>query len=400
VADIDAEQLQILSDAIDRMHDELLKERDLGFATEAEKKAFFFERHKRAQRRVSAQSCMYPGCTNQSIKRSHTLPRSGPLERIAEDGHVTTTEFDRTQGAICAKRLGVREASTFPGFCDAHEMFFQEFEQRKRLDSIDDHVRQLFRIVCREIRVRELQVATGREMAVDLKQLLNERGTELLNRILRDTSLSDRRVTSVSFEEFNRHHTAYLRKIEDMESRIRNYREDFFEPLLAEMSGQGVDALAVTNFTVGVEAPVCLAGRGNFRCKIDDEVRETIAFAQVWPFDGGTQITLLTRTDREVDRQIYLSSFLRKPLGLLSLIESWMVHGTDHWFVRPAIWNALPPERQKRILTDIADESRNVGSEYPLSIFDEIRLRALAQAEPKDTSEEEDLAREKAKVTT
>jgi hypothetical protein len=34
--------------------------------------------------------CMYRGCTDISIRRSHTIHRAGSLERIAEGQHVLT----------------------------------------------------------------------------------------------------------------------------------------------------------------------------------------------------------------------------------------------------------------------------------------------------------------------
>jgi hypothetical protein len=101
----------------------------------------------------------------------------------------------------------------------------------------------------------------------------------------------------------------------------------------------------------------------------------------VWPEQNQTQVAIMsTRSDHDaiVD---YVRSFDRRPLGILSMIESWMVHGTDHWYMRPSAWERIPSLRQAAIVNDIMDASRNIGFEYPWSILDEARLEAIESAQ-------------------
>jgi len=395
----DYENLQKIAAAIDQVHDELFAQRDLGFINAAEKKEFYFERVKRGDRRWNrTHVCMYPSCTSRSIKRSHTLPRSGPLERIAENGHVITVEFDRARGSLAAAAVGVREASTFPGFCVTHEGMFRGFEQNKELRSPIDHVLQFFRIVCREIRIRESQATTMRELATDHRLLLNRRGTELLKKKLGDEFVRAHKLGNLEFQTINEWHANVLSRIEDLEGRIEDYRMDFFEPLRSEIEGTDHVELTMLSFSTNVETPVCLGGRGNFYCQSPEGKRETIVFGQVWPSAAGTQVTLLARADHHDDLATYVNAFVTRPLGLLSLIESWMVHGTDHWFVQPSAWNALSTARQQQLFDDIMDDSRNIGSEYPFSIFDSIRTSVSALHVPKDVEEADQIEQELQKV--
>jgi hypothetical protein len=94
--------------------------------------------------------CMHPGCTSQSIPRSHTIPMSGSLKEIAELGNVVTPRIGKN-GLVEVARIGIRDASTFPGFCDVHEAQFAAFESQKRMTATDHFYLQAFRTICREI---------------------------------------------------------------------------------------------------------------------------------------------------------------------------------------------------------------------------------------------------------
>jgi hypothetical protein len=83
--------------------------------------------------------CLHPGsgggsCSSASIA-SHTVQRGGGLSAIAEQGHVLTTFVDyrdlrRHHGTPEPRRIGIKEASTFPGFCNTHDSaLFSPIEQ-------------------------------------------------------------------------------------------------------------------------------------------------------------------------------------------------------------------------------------------------------------------------------
>jgi hypothetical protein len=54
-----------------------------------------------------------------------------------------------------------------------------------------------------------------------------------------------------------------------------------------------------------------------------------------------------------------------------------MVNGSDHWFLKPSIWNKIPAARQERILEDIMEVS-NIATPYALSLFDSLREEMIA----------------------
>lgn len=101
--------------------------------------------------------CIYEGCQQPSIKRSHTIQKSGPLSLIAENRHVLQPCFTR-KGKIEMVSVGLNKASVFPGFCIKHEKLFDNFETSKKLDTDRDVVLQCYRTVCRELFRLEFEI--------------------------------------------------------------------------------------------------------------------------------------------------------------------------------------------------------------------------------------------------
>lgn len=79
---------------------------------------------------TSRRYCLHPGATkgtcNGDIVRAHTIQRSGVLSKIAREGHVYQFVNDpgtrkKTGGALSPTLVGVKNVSTFTGFCALHD---------------------------------------------------------------------------------------------------------------------------------------------------------------------------------------------------------------------------------------------------------------------------------------
>lgn len=84
-------------------------------------------------------TCLHPlaspeACSHGVID-SHTVQRRGGLAAVAENGHVLSPkrgafDIERNNGEIVPTRIGLRDASTFPGFCNRHDTeMFRPVEQ-------------------------------------------------------------------------------------------------------------------------------------------------------------------------------------------------------------------------------------------------------------------------------
>ena len=100
---------------------------------------------------------MYRGCTSPSIRRSHAIHRAGSIERIAEDQHVLTPMLN-SKGKMRMGHIGIKLASTFPGFCVEHERLFAEFETAGSVSSERHVVLQAYRSLCRETARKDRQI--------------------------------------------------------------------------------------------------------------------------------------------------------------------------------------------------------------------------------------------------
>ena len=89
--------------------------------------------HKYSKIHLKPRTCIYQNCTSLSIKRSHSISKSNSLKLIADQGHVLQPVFDvfGSNFRLSMEAIGVNKASTFPGYCEAHENIFQRYENLK-----------------------------------------------------------------------------------------------------------------------------------------------------------------------------------------------------------------------------------------------------------------------------
>jgi hypothetical protein len=78
-----------------------------------------------SQKVCSAPDALHDLCSD-TIVAAHTVPRSGSLNKIAENGHVLAFVFSfenlsKNNGIPHPESIGVRKASTFSGFCSTHD---------------------------------------------------------------------------------------------------------------------------------------------------------------------------------------------------------------------------------------------------------------------------------------
>lgn len=92
--------------------------------------------------------CGWPGCDDRNVVKSHTIARSSGLGPIQQGQHVLMPTFGKLP--VTMKRQGLKNATTFPGYCSTHEQQFQVFEGTGVLQSWSDVALQLFRSTARE----------------------------------------------------------------------------------------------------------------------------------------------------------------------------------------------------------------------------------------------------------
>ena len=116
-----------------------------------------------------------------------------------------------------------------------------------------------------------------------------------------------------------------------------------------------------------------------------------------------TYIIISTLRKFKEELNAYMSQFIN-PLQIVSMVENWMIHGSDHWFIKPSIWNKIEDRHRPIILEEILEYKFNIGSEFRLSIFNDLKNESIKLME-KNYSMLNDklielLNKEKSKITS
>ncbi len=333
------------------------------FATRRARDGFLFN-HKNVARKKWRTSgrCMFPVCSHASIPRSHAISRAGPLSIVAERGHVVTPRvfnFDDLRFV----EMGIGDAATFPGFCRIHEEEFSEFEAQKDLTNKRDWLLQFFRTVCWEVRILEYARDRLKRLLVSTEKLLRDSAA----RYMLDELGIEVNVTSVNGIDWRQ--SIMEGEIARLENLIAEYERDFLGPLRSIVIGGDAD-LCVLAAESPFQIPVCLAGRGNFHVATIEGPATVVVFLLVLPTVRGTKLALLSRAADEEAVHLYVDLFTTAPLDFVRMVESWMLHGTDHWFLRPSVWHGLSHERQQLLIEEFKDYSLSIGQPSKVSIFE------------------------------
>ncbi|QNF32851.1 hypothetical protein HUW51_08940 [Adhaeribacter swui] len=112
----------------------------------------------------SKRMCLIPDCTKYAIKNSHVLQRKRILEKIVDATNKfyvleKTSLFNKEhRGLLIIKKMGIKEACIFPGFCQSCDRdFFSEIENNKLIFQ-SRRLKSLFayRTLCLELRRKEI----------------------------------------------------------------------------------------------------------------------------------------------------------------------------------------------------------------------------------------------------
>lgn len=120
-------------------------------------------------RRANKAYCLHPqagpGVCRGGIVRAHTVQRSGGLSRIARDGHVyrfasDLLALDKNNGTFPVTPVGVKQATTFTGFCALHDAAtFRPLETQPFVASPEQVFLLGYRAVCRELYTKRWEAA-------------------------------------------------------------------------------------------------------------------------------------------------------------------------------------------------------------------------------------------------
>ncbi len=351
------------------------------FENESQRKRIFYDSLKKMNTDWGTKKkCMYPGCKDITILNSHTIQEKGPLKMIAEGNNqdtVLTSEVKSGKSQI--KEVKIAKSSTFPGFCYEHEKVFKEFEEKKKIENEIDESLQVFRTICRHL------------------YMLNHRHKHLVSSIEENS----KRKLKTAKDLFNKYAPLPI-QIHDNIKRVKDPYDEIEEKVKLELEQFIKDAQELYNASVvdlinkkneelyiksiligGNLFPVCLSGVGNLMWNRDGESQtlNISVIMNILPQENGTIVMAAVHKEYADDLDEYLDVCCSTELSIINLIESWMIYGTDHWFISPSVWSEIPEERQKKILGELDKVNKSIKSQCSYSILDDLRNEAIMKIE-------------------
>tara|TARA_R100000935_G_scaffold15425_2_gene30767 strand:- start:4 stop:1293 length:1290 start_codon:yes stop_codon:yes gene_type:complete len=323
--------------------------------------------------------CGVIGCQKNTIKKSHSIPKSSVLKNITIDGHLLTPQFDSSNNYprnIMAK-IGINNASVFPGFCIKHEGIFNSFETDGKIDNARKALLQTFRTLCRERVYRENELKINKVVRKHYKKKVNEEVKESLNDALSKypqfNEINNINIKGIdsALDSLNKMDNFLLKPLKQ----IKIFEENIYSSLL-DLSTKSDLIVRVVN--IDIHLPVSLCGIAN-QVYIENKVeKDAYLLLNVMPKKESTDVICVGLEKDKALIEKYLDFSFSNPLYIVNLIESFMVNGSDHWFINPDFWKKLPEIKQKKILYDILFTEDSFLDEYPISIFDDIRTNIIS----------------------
>ncbi|SFW69480.1 hypothetical protein [Pseudomonas sp. NFACC04-2] len=322
----------------------------------------------REQARKKKGKCIIPDCTDRCVS-SHTIPESAVLKRVAHANEVLYPEYNAQLKVYECKPINIKKASAFPGFCVQHESIFSGFEVNGDFEDPSIALQNL-RIVYRYLfGLSSLTKVFKRKLAAYKKEITDYK----LQRFSEVKRLLKKGLTLINIEdEITLHLKSQIEKLENQYAYIHN--EDLV-PLVNTLSGEG-SSISMIAVHLDCEVPMCLAGKSEFK---SDDKKYTVHLS-IFPRPGKTFCCFsLPKLHEEDFTKILIKH--STDIGFLNVIESWMVYGTDFWYINPTEWNSYSKEKQNKIMTLLKSTDHFPDEELDFTIFDNLRATILAKAE-------------------
>ena len=223
------------------------------------------------------------------IAKSHTVPKSTSLRRIARKGHVYSIlpdpqEIEKGSGTVSPRLIGVNKASTFPGFCSLHDnAIFSPLEKREFSGAVEQGFLIAYRALTRELYSK--RAAT--EVLKTLRQV--DRGKTLTEQIRIQTLVNS------------------LESGTDIALRSTEYYKRIFDEMLVNGNYSGVEGYVI-EFD---DAPTVLCSGAIF---------------PVQDFDG-VELQELGHPDRIPELLCFSSFFSKERQGVMAF--SWLSQQGD-----------------------------------------------------------------------
>lgn len=335
---------------------------------------YFKNQNLRTRKRV----CCIIGCKEKAIQNSHSIPKSAVLKNISDNNHVLTPVFDFNSNIPKNKMslVGINKASVFPGYCIKHENIFKLFENDGIFDTPQKALLQTYRTISRERISREIELQISEKINNKYKSKINNEAKKYLQTLLKKhphlCNIQDIKIDGLD---------SILNSLAQQDKILKHPNEQF-KRIETSILGLLINLpikndLVVRVMKIDIKFPISICGFGNQSFMHHEVKKDLVVLVNVMPLVDSTFIICAGLEQDMGVLETFLNFSFADPLNLLNLIESFMINGTDHWFINPTYWNKFSKDKQDKILYDIIFTEESFLDEYKFSIFDDIRIKIL-----------------------
>lgn len=293
------------------------------------------ERVEKRQRK-KAPECLCPNCRASAI-RSHSQPRGGSLLHIAENGHVmgicrriaatlydATPEYPPNPSII---KIGLKEASTFWGYCNKHDTELFKCLETKELQK--DDIEQVFAM---HLRALSFEYKAQLQLMEILRQLPAEELRQLFgveNEVL-------------VRENLFKADSTYRWNLMWRDDKLAKFQKDFSYEWVVIPEDVGVS-------TVGMIPPLSPIQENLYMTAYRHadgsyEVARPTFSLSVMPTQSATHVVMCWH----IDDTDFVESWRRDLCAgdntkLAEFLNTCIFTKSEDFYIRPSLWNSLSP---------------------------------------------------------
>ncbi len=292
---------------------------------------------------AKAGQCMYFGCTNKSVDRSHGITKEGFLRAISENGVLLHPEFEIATRKWIPSEVGLSEASTFPGFCSKHEAFFQDFESEKEFKTISQVQKQIFRTICWELKEIDGNIKAQKKFFSTYAQRRNE----IFYTYLSNNHLEFKHIDFSILSQHDKFLSSWSNFEKDLSPK-KTFLKKMYVAIEKDLRKNRKANVGIIVLGESISYPVALSGFCHI--KTPKEKHELKLILLTIPNQNSTLISLafLRKDERKV--QSYLQSMLAT-FSYKELVQHWMFHHTEKWYLKPSTWKNLEKSIKEKYIS-------------------------------------------------
>lgn len=314
--------------------------------------------------RKKKSQCMYPNCNDVSIG-SHAISKNYHIKQISERNHVMSFKSRRNEKSkeLYLKKVGINDASVFPGFCKKHDEIFESID-KKGICTLKELLLQCYRSVCYWLHILTVDGEMIREIQNDVNDTMKAHCLKTIphfdyDKFRSDDTYLNSQIDTVSFVDETK---LILEKVLEKENK---------QTKLDRTQIITIADLEIYYCKIPENIPVILN-------TINSTVTGNI-FHIVLPNKENTDIIVINASNKKISLYEAWKSRTSNMLNVIGLIESWMM-ACEEWYIRPSIITNISEERREIICQDIRywNGESKLWQPYDISIFDELRLKYLS----------------------